>query len=250
MLQDPSINLPPTGCIIKMILHDQVHSFMFCDISVLIQSRLDVLILVLIYLSLSVTLVRTPWLKSAQEDSVCGWRWIQTWILLALLHKEACSEPVSTMFSSDQGHVTTFMTTACPCIFTGNTKYHTFNTKREKKKGGALTDMYWRKYSVAGNVYKILRKFSWSINPLDITVILFWSLEYFHCDNMTTRPDSQSCTELVTWCEQQRQLQSTLFVMMRHCEYSSCYAYYLQRVRPLGKLNECETTVVMFDRCG
>lgn len=96
-----------------------------------------------------------------------------------------------------------------------------FYTKRKKKKGGALTHMYWRKYSVAGNVYKILRKFSWSINPLGITVILFWSLEYFHCDNMTIWPDSQSCTELVTRCEQQRQLQSTLFVMMRHCEYSS-----------------------------
>lgn len=39
------------------------------------------------------------------------------------------------MFSSDQGHVMTFMTTACPCVFTGNTKNHTFIQKEKRKKG-------------------------------------------------------------------------------------------------------------------
>lgn len=38
---------------------------------------------------------------------------------------------------------------------------------------------------MAGNLYKILRKFSRSIKPLGITVILFWSPEYLGYDNKT-----------------------------------------------------------------
>lgn len=106
----------------------------------------------------------------------------------------------------------TSITTACSCIHKRNTRMiliqkdkgtYTYLEKWERKKLQAIFTKYWEMCAKR------------SFHRPAVVVFLFWTPEYFPYDK---KPRFTSCTE---HCEWLCQLQYTLFIMMRHCEYSS-----------------------------
>lgn len=94
----------------------------------------------------------------------------QRLVLLGLLDEEACSKPVRPMFSSGQGHKLRLLDHSMS-MHIHKKHTHMLLIEKEKKKKKAHTYISLKKYSVAPHLYKIIRKFSRSINPLGITLI-------------------------------------------------------------------------------